>query len=168
MALARYGFVFDEGLYTNMNAIRRDEILDNLHSIYVDQWDWEKVVPKEQRNLYTLKTEVQKIFKAMKLTESYMYQLYPVLKPILPDEIYFITTQELEILYPYLTSQQREDKITKEHGAVFIMQIGGLLRSGEKHDERAPDYDDWTLNVDLLFWNPLLEQSVEISSMGLE
>jgi aspartate--ammonia ligase len=167
IALARYGFVIGEGLYTNMNAIRRDEILDNLHSIYVDQWDWEKVIAKEQRNLGTLKTEVQKIYKAMKSVERYMYEFHPALKPILPDNIYFVTTQELENLYPTLTPRQREDTITKEYGAVFIMQIGGVLCSGQKHDGRSPDYDDWTLNGDLLFWNPLLERSIEISSMGI-
>jgi aspartate--ammonia ligase len=167
IALARYGFVIGEGLYTNMNAIRRDEILDNLHSIYVDQWDWEKVIAKEQRNLVTLKTEVQKIYKAMKSVERYMYEFHPALKPILPDNIYFVTTQELENLYPTLTPRQREDTITKEYGAVFIMQIGGVLCSGQKHDGRSPDYDDWTLNGDLLFWNPLLERSIEISSMGI-
>ena len=152
MALARYGFVVGEGLYTNMNAIRRDEQLDNLHSIYVDQWDWEKVISKEQRNLNTLKIEVQKIYKAMKSTESYMYQFHPALKPILPEDVYFITTQELEGLYPHYTPiKQREEMITKEHGAVFIMQIGGPLRYEEKHDVRSPDYDDWKLNGDLLF-----------------
>jgi aspartate--ammonia ligase len=150
-----------------MNAIRRDEPLDNLHSIYVDQWDWEKVIEKEQRNLGTLKTEVQKIYKAMKSVERYMYEFHSALKPTLPDDIYFFTTQELENLYPTLTPKQREDTITKEYGAVFIMQIGGVLRSGQKHDGRSPDYDDWTLNGDILFWNPLLERSVEISSMGI-
>jgi aspartate--ammonia ligase len=167
MALARYGFTFGEGLYTNMNAVRRDEVLDNLHSMYVDQWDWEKVISREQRNLDTLKTEVKKIYHAMKATEGYMYEFHPALKPILPDEIYFITTQKLELLYPNLTPEQREDVITKEHGAVFIMQIGGALRSGEKHGGRSPDYDDWTLNGDIVFWNPLLERSFEISSMGI-
>ncbi|MFD2682401.1 aspartate--ammonia ligase [Bacillus seohaeanensis] len=167
MALARYGFTFGEGLYTNMNAVRRDEVLDNLHSMYVDQWDWEKVIAKEQRNLDTLKTEVKKIYHAMKETESYMYEFHPALKPILPDEIYFITTQQLELLYPNLTPEQREDVITKEHGAVFIMQIGEVLRSGEKHGGRSPDYDDWTLNGDIIFWNPLLERSFEVSSMGI-
>ena len=160
MALARYGFVLDEGLYTNMNAIRRDEPLDNLHSVYVDQWDWEKVISKEQRNLDTLKTEVQKIYQAIKSTERYMYEFHPVLKPILPDDIYFVTTQELENLYPALTPKQREDIIVKEYGAVFIMQIGGLLRSEEKHDDRSPDYDDWTLNGDILFWNPLIKDGL--------
>jgi aspartate--ammonia ligase len=167
MALTRFGFTVGEGLYTNMNAVRRDEVLDNLHSMYVDQWDWEKVISKEQRTIDTLKTEVKRIFNAMKLTEKHMYEFHPMLKPILPEEIYFITTQDLELLYPNLTPNEREDKITKEHGAVFIMQIGGYLRSGEKHDERSPDYDDWTLNGDIILWNPLLKRSFEISSMGI-
>ncbi|MEH6948097.1 aspartate--ammonia ligase [Bacillus sp. JJ634] len=167
IALARYGFASGEGLYTNMNAIRRDEVLDNLHSLYVDQWDWEKVILKEERNLHTLKTEVKQIYKAMKATESYMHEFHPALQPILPDDIYFITTQELEDLYPSLTPKQREDAITKEHKAVFVMQIGGALRSGEKHDGRSPDYDDWALNGDILFWNPLLERAFEVSSMGI-
>lgn len=167
MALTRYGFAVGEGLYTNMHAIRRDEILDNMHSIYVDQWDWEKVLSKEQRNLSTLRTEVRKIYQAIKSTENRMYTFHSKLKPVLPDNVYFITTQELETRYPHLTPKQREDRITKEHGAVFIMQIGGLLRSGQKHDDRSPDYDDWMLNGDLLFWNPLLERAFEISSMGI-
>ncbi|AZV41934.1 aspartate--ammonia ligase [Peribacillus asahii] len=167
IALARYGFASGEGLYTNMNAIRRDEILDNLHSLYVDQWDWEKVILKEERNLHTLKTEVKQIYKAMKATENYMHEFHPALQPILPDDIYFITTQELEDLYPSLTPKQREDAITKEHKAVFVMQIGGALRSGEKHDGRSPDYDDWALNGDILFWNPLFERAFEVSSMGI-
>jgi aspartate--ammonia ligase len=167
IALARYGFVLGEGLYTNMNAIRRDEVLDNLHSMYVDQWDWEKVISKEQRNIDTLKAEVKKIYHAMKSTERYMHEFHPVLTPVLPDDIYFITTKELEELYPEYTPKQREDSITKEHGAVFVMQIGGRLRSGEKHDGRSPDYDDWSLNGDILFWNPLLEKSFEVSSMGI-
>ncbi|MDF0725492.1 aspartate--ammonia ligase [Cytobacillus sp. S13-E01] len=167
MATARYGFTVGEGLYTNMNAIRRDEELDNLHSMYVDQWDWEKVISKDQRNQGTLETEVKKIYKALKATEGYMYEFHSVLEPTLPDDIYFISTYELEIVYPDLTPKQREDVITKEHGAVFIMQIGGVLPSGEKHDGRSPDYDDWTLNGDIIFWNPLLEKSFEISSMGI-
>jgi aspartate--ammonia ligase len=167
MALARYGFDLEAGLYTDMNAIRRDEVLDHLHSIYVDQWDWEKIITKEQRNLQTLKMEVQKIYQVFKNTENYLYELYPVLVPVLPDEIYFITTQELETKYPDLSPKEREDSIAKEYGAVFIMQIGGQLLSGEKHDGRSPDYDDWTLNGDIIFWYPLLEQSVEVSSMGI-
>jgi aspartate--ammonia ligase len=167
MALARYGFDLEAGLYTDMNAIRRDEVLDHLHSIYVDQWDWEKIITKEQRNMQTLKMEVQKIYQVFKNTENYLYELYPVLVPVLPDEIYFITTQELETKYPDLSPKEREDSIAKEYGAVFIMQIGGQLLSGEKHDGRSPDYDDWTLNGDIIFWYPLLEQSVEVSSMGI-
>jgi aspartate--ammonia ligase len=167
MALARYGFNLEAGLYTDMNAIRRDEVLDHLHSIYVDQWDWEKIITREQRNLQTLKNEVQKIYQVFKNTENYLYELYPVLEPVLPEEIHFITTQELETKYPNLTPKEREDSIAKEFGAVFIMQIGGELQSGEKHDGRSPDYDDWTLNGDIIFWYPLLEQSVEVSSMGI-
>jgi aspartate--ammonia ligase len=167
MALARYGFDLEAGLYTDMNAIRRDEVLDHLHSIYVDQWDWEKIITKEQRNLQTLKNEVQKIYQVFKNTENYLYELYPVLEPVLPEKIHFITTQELETKYPNLSPKEREDSIAKEFGAVFIMQIGGELQSGEKHDGRSPDYDDWTLNGDIIFWYPLLEQSVEVSSMGI-
>jgi aspartate--ammonia ligase len=166
-ALSRYGFSCGEGIYTDMNAIRRDEVLDNLHSMYVDQWDWEKVITKEERSLDTLKTEVKKIYKAMKSTESYMHEFYPELEQILPEKISFITTQELEDLYPTLTPKEREDKIAKEKGAVFIMQIGGTLSSGEKHDGRSPDYDDWTLNGDIIFWYPTLERSFEVSSMGI-
>lgn len=167
MTLARYGLAIGEGLYTNMNAVRRDEVLDHIHSLYVDQWDWEKVISNEQRNLETLRTEVQKIYRAIKSTENHMYALHPALEPVLPEEIHFIASQELENLYPNLTPKQREDRITKEHGAVFIMQIGEELRSGEKQDGRSPDYDDWTLNGDIVFWNPLLERSFEISSMGI-
>ncbi|MBY0147161.1 aspartate--ammonia ligase [Neobacillus niacini] len=167
MALARYGFDLEAGLYTDMNAIRRDEVLDHLHSIYVDQWDWEKIITKEQRNLQTLKNEVQKIYQVFKNTENYLYELYPVLEPVLPEKIHFITTQELETKYPNLSPKDREDSIAKEFGAVFIMQIGGELHSGEKHDGRSPDYDDWTLNGDIIFWYPLLEQSIEVSSMGI-
>lgn len=165
--LARYGFAIGEGIYTDMNAIRRDEILDNLHSMYVDQWDWEKVITYKQRNLKTLKSEVQKIYQAVKWTENYLHKSYPQLEPILPKDITFITTQELEDRYPDLTPKQREDEITKEFGAVFIMKIGGNLLSGEKHDLRSPDYDDWSLNGDIVFWYPLLERSFEISSMGI-
>lgn len=167
MALARYGFTVGEGLYTDMNAIRRDEILDNLHSMYVDQWDWEKVITYRQRNLKTLKTEVQKIYQALKSTESYLNKLYPQLDPILPETIKFITTQELEDRFPDLNPKQREDEIAKECGAVFIMKIGGTLLSGEKHDGRSPDYDDWNLNGDIVLWYPVLEKAFEISSMGI-
>ncbi|TXC85645.1 aspartate--ammonia ligase [Metabacillus litoralis] len=167
VALKKFGFALGEGLYTNMNAIRRDEKIDNLHSIYVDQWDWEKVIGEEDRNINTLKSEVRKIYQAIKTTELHMSKFHPALNAILPEDIYFITTQELENLYPSFTSKQREDTITKEYGAVFIMQIGGVLRSGEKHDGRSPDYDDWNLNGDIVFWNPTLQRSFEISSMGI-
>ncbi|OLS36839.1 aspartate--ammonia ligase [Bacillus sp. MRMR6] len=167
MALARYGFSTGEGLYTDMNAIRRDEVLDNLHSLYVDQWDWEKVITNEQRNEETLKFEVLKIYQTIKNTEKFLHQLYPVLKPILPEKIHFITTQELESLYPTLSPKEREDQIAKKHGAVFVTQIGGKLLSGEKHDGRSPDYDDWTLNGDIIFWYPVLERAFEVSSMGI-
>ncbi|MFC5464253.1 aspartate--ammonia ligase [Lederbergia graminis] len=167
VALARYGFSENEGIYTDMRAIRRDEILDNLHSLYVDQWDWEKVIAKDQRNLYTLKTEVLKIYDVMKATESFIKKLYPVLTPMLPEEINFITTKELEALYPHYSPKEREDIIAKKYGAVFIMQIGGELPSGQKHDGRSPDYDDWELNGDMIFWYPVLEKAIEISSMGI-
>ncbi|MCQ6274881.1 aspartate--ammonia ligase [Bacillus sp. V3B] len=167
LALTKYGFNVGEGLYTDMNAIRRDEVLDNLHSMYVDQWDWEKVITYKQRNLNTLKSEVQKIYQTVKSTENYLYKLYPQLEPILPEDIRFITTQDLEDRFPNLTPKQRENEIAKEFGAVFIMQIGGNLRSGEKHDGRSPDYDDWNLNGDIVLWYPILERSFEISSMGI-
>jgi aspartate--ammonia ligase len=167
MALARYGFSLDDGLYTDMNAIRRDEVLDHLHSIYVDQWDWEKIISKEQRNIETLKSEVQKIYQVFKNTEKHLHEFHPVLETVLPEDIYFITTQELETMYPELTPKEREDRIAKEYGAVFIMQIGGKLMSGETHDGRSPDYDDWSLNGDIIFWYPTLEQSIEVSSMGI-
>jgi aspartate--ammonia ligase len=167
IALARYGLPLGQGLYTHMNAIRRDEELGNLHSIYVDQWDWEKVISKKERNLITLKAEVEKIYGAIKATEKYMSELHASLTPVLPQTIQFITTQELEDRYPTQTSKEREDLIAKEHGAVFIMQIGGRLKSGEKHDGRSPDYDDWTLNGDIILWNPILETAFEVSSMGI-
>ncbi|NLY43763.1 MAG: aspartate--ammonia ligase [Clostridiaceae bacterium] len=167
MALKRYGFANGEGLYTDMNAIRRDEELDNLHSIYVDQWDWEIIISKEERNIETLKKIVLGIFKVFKSSEEYICSRYPKLERYLPDDIDFITTQELEDIYPHLTPKQREDVIAKEKKAVFIMKIGGLLRSGIKHDDRAPDYDDWELNGDIIFWYPLLERAFEVCSMGI-
>ncbi|WP_050607632.1 aspartate--ammonia ligase [Clostridium niameyense] len=167
MALYRYGFNVGEGLYTDMNAIRRDEDLDNLHSIYVDQWDWEKVIKFEDRNKETLKDTVNKIYAAFKDTEKYICEKYEIFNEILPEKIYFITSQELEDMYPNLTSKERENAITKDKGAVFLMEIGSVLKSGEKHDGRAPDYDDWTLNGDILFWNPILERAFELSSMGI-
>lgn len=167
MALYRYGFHEGEGLYTDMNAIRRDEDLDNLHSIYVDQWDWEKVIEKKDRNVATLKNIVKDIYKVFKDTEDYISTEYTAFKKFLPDEITFITTQELEDKYPSLSPKERENMISKEKGAVFIMQIGCELKSGEKHDGRAPDYDDWMLNGDIIFWNPILEMAFELSSMGI-
>lgn len=167
MALHRYGFEVGEGLYTDMNAIRRDEDLDNIHSIYVDQWDWEKIITKEQRTTQTLKNVVKDIYEVLKDTAIYVEKEYPKIKQEIPEEICFITTQELEDKYPTLTPKEREDAICKENGAVFIMQIGGNLSSGQKHDGRAPDYDDWTLNGDIILWNEILERSYEISSMGI-
>lgn len=167
MALDRYQYRVGEGLYTNMNALRRDEIQDNLHSIYVDQWDWEKVISLEQRELYTLKTAAIQIFLAIKATEEFLAQSFPELEPVLPVSLYFITSQELEARYPELSPKERENLIAKRYGAVFIMQIGGELLSGKKHDGRAPDYDDWNLNGDIILWYPVLEQAFEVSSMGI-
>lgn len=167
MALARYGFGSGEGLYTDMNAIRRDEDLDNLHSVYVDQWDWELILRKEDRTVDTLKNIVTKIFKVFKSAEDYICGLYPVLERYLPQEISFITSQQLEDMYPDLSPKERENMIAKEKGAVFVMQIGGDLKSGKRHDGRAPDYDDWLLNGDILFWYPILGIAFEVSSMGI-
>ena len=167
MALGRYGFEVNEGLYTDMNAIRRDEELDNVHSIYVDQWDWEKVISKEMRNEDFLKQTVKRIYRAFLRTEKFIHNEYPVLEKVLPEEITFITSQELLDRYPDLTAKERENKICEEKKAVFIMKIGDLLSNGEKHDGRAPDYDDWSLNGDILFWNPVLKSAFELSSMGI-
>ena len=167
MVLDRYEFGINEGLYTDMNAIRRDEELDNIHSLYVDQWDWEKVITKEMRNEDYLKQTVKRIFRAFCRTEKFIRAEYPCLEAWLPEEIYFITSQELLELYPDLTPKERENKICEEKKAVFIMKIGDLLTNGEKHDGRAPDYDDWALNGDILFWNPLLGSAFELSSMGI-
>ena len=167
MALGRYGIAAGNGIYTDMNAIRRDEELDNLHSIYVDQWDWEKVITKEQRTEEYLKETVTIIYNALKNLGDYVNRLYRDIQTELPNEIYFITTQELEDMYPDLTPKQREDAITREHGAVFIMKIGGALKSGDKHDGRAPDYDDWELNGDIILWNEVLDRAFEISPMGI-
>ncbi len=167
MALKKYGFGVGEGLYTDMNAIRRDEQLDNLHSIYVDQWDWEKIITREQRNEDTLKEIVTKIFNVFKRTEDFICSLYPELDRFLPGEITFVTTQQLEDMYPDLSPKEREDAVAREHKAVFIMKIGGFLKSGKKHDGRAPDYDDWNLNGDIIFWYPILEKAFEVSSMGI-
>lgn len=167
LALKRYGMKDGEGLYTDMNAIRPDEDLDNLHSVYVDQWDWEKVLAEDSRNIGTLQNVVRRIYKVFLEAESYICGLYPGLSKTLPPEITFITTQELEDRYPQLTPREREDRIAAEQGAVFVMQIGGQLRSGQKHDGRAPDYDDWNLNGDIIFWYPVLERAFEVSSMGI-
>ena len=167
-ALAKYGFGIHEGLYTNMNAIRRDEETDNLHSVYVDQWDWERVIAKEERTKDTLEETVRTIFKVIKHMEHEVWYKYPEAVCHLADDVFFITSQELEDMYPELDVKARENAITKEKGCVFIEQIGHpLKRSGKPHDGRAPDYDDWTLNGDLLFWLPSLEIALEISSMGI-
>ena len=167
MTLERYSFSPNEGLYTDMNAIRRDEELDNLHSIYVDQWDWERIIAHEDRSLSMLEATVKKIYTVLKMTENFIDELYPAIQPNLPEEIFFITTRELEKLYPELTPKQREDAITKEKKAVFLMQIGDNLASGEPHDGRAPDYDDWSLNGDILVWHSILNLTFELSSMGI-
>ena len=166
-ALKQYGFAMGEGLYTDMNAIRRDETTDNIHSIYVDQWDWEKIIAKEDRNVETLKDTVRKIYKTLKKTEKYMAIRYDYIEEILPKDIFFITTQELEDLYPGLSSKEKEYRITKEKGAVFLMQIGDKISTGEPHDGRAPDYDDWSLNGDILVYYPVLDIALELSSMGI-
>lgn len=167
LALHRYGYEPGEGLYTNMNAIRRDEDLDNLHSCYVDQWDWEKVIRKEDRNKETLRDTVRTIFKVIKHMEHAVWYKYPQAVYKLPEEIFFITSQELLDLYPDKTPKERENIISKEKGCVFIEEIGGKLSNGEPHDGRAPDYDDWDLNGDILFWFEPLDCAVEISSMGI-
>ena len=167
LALKRYDFAVGNGLYTDMNAIRRDESLDNLHSIYVDQWDWEKIITKETRNEAYLKNIVTAIVGAICNTNEQLQVRYPQLKTKLSREVSFVTTQELEDMYPDLNGSERESAYVKEHPTTFIMQIGGKLRSGKPHDGRAPDYDDWTLNGDLFFWNDVLGRGVELSSMGI-
>lgn len=167
LALHRYEFNHGEGLYTDMNAIRRDEDLDNIHSVYVDQWDWEKIISKEERNLDTLQSTVKAIYKTFTDLEDFIVSKYPHIEKLLPEKLTFITSQELEDRYPDLTPKERETAICKEYGAVFIIGIGGKLNSGEKHDDRSPDYDDWTLNGDLLFYYPLFDEAVELSSMGI-
>jgi len=167
MALKKYGVRCGEGIYADMNAIRRDEELDNLHSIYVDQWDWEKIIDRKDRNVEYLKDTVRRIYKVFLDTQSYICALYPQLEKYLPDDIFFITSQELEDMYPELSPKEREDRIAEEKKAVFIMQIGHELKSGIKHDGRAPDYDDWELNGDIIFWYPVLKKALEVSSMGI-
>ena len=167
LALKRYNFSIGNGLYTDMNAIRRDEDLDNIHSIYVDQWDWEKIITQGNRNLDYLKLIVRSIVKAICNTNDRLHVRYPQLLVQLDREVAFITSQELEDLYPSMTSKEREDAFVKEHRTACIMQIGGKLRSGHPHDDRAPDYDDWNLNCDIFFWNDVLGHALEISSMGI-
>ena len=166
-ALKRYGFSHGEGLYTDMNAIRRDEDTDNIHSIFVDQWDWEKIIDKDERNIETLEAIVRKVYAALKNTEHYIAGIYEYIEEFLPEDITFITSQELEDRYPDQTPKEREYLIAKEAGAVFIMQIGGVLASGERHDGRAPDYDDWKLNGDIIVYYPILDIALELSSMGI-
>lgn len=176
MMLADYEIANGYGIYTDMNALRPDEELDNLHSIYVDQWDWEKIIMKEERTLDTLKDVVNRIYSVMKRTEFIVYENHPSIVPELPEEIHFVHTEELEAAYPDLSPKDREDKIAQEHGAVFIIGIGHDLASGKPHDGRAPDYDDWStetangykgLNGDIIVWNPILERAFELSSMGI-
>jgi len=176
MMLADYKFENGFGLYTDMNAIRSDEELDNTHSLYVDQWDWEKVILPEERNLSFLEITVRKIYSVIKRTEFYINELYPLIKPELPEEIKFIHTEDLLSEYPDLTPVERENKVAEKYGAVFIAGIGADLADGKKHDGRAPDYDDWTtetsngykgLNGDIVVWNPVLKRAYEISSMGI-
>lgn len=167
MALAKYGFKMHTGLYTDMNAIRRDEICDNVHSLYVDQWDWEKIISYEDRTVEFLQDTVKRIYAAIVSTADYIERKYPVLENYLPREIQFITTSELLERYPDKTAKERENAIAKELGAVFVMQIGAKLKNGEKHDGRAPDYDDWELNGDIIVYYPVLDIAFELSSMGI-
>lgn len=164
------------GIYTDMNALRPDEELDNLHSIYVDQWDWERVIRREDRNIEFLKKIVRRIYEAIKVTENRLYVEFPQIKPVLPDEIHFVFAEELRVIYPELTPKEREDAVTKKYGAVFVMGIGHPFEDGTQHDGRAADYDDWStvneagipgLNGDILLWNPILERAFEVSSMGI-
>ena len=167
-ALDKYGFSVGEGLYTDMNAIRRDEETDNIHSIFVDQWDWEKIITKEDRNIETLKETVRTVYKVLRKTEKYMSIKYDYIQEILPKDIFFITTQELEDVFPDVSSpKEREYYIAKAKGAVCIMQIGDVLENGERHDGRAPDYDDWSLNADIVVYYPVLDIALELSSMGI-
>ena len=166
-ALGKYGFSVGEGLYTDMVAIRRDEETDNIHSIYVDQWDWEKIITREERTMETLRTVVQNVYRVLRKTEKYMAIRYDYIEEILPHDIFFITTSELEALYPDRTPKEREYLISREKGAVCIMQIGDKLSDGKPHDGRAPDYDDWKLNADIIVYYPVLDIALELSSMGI-
>ena len=166
-ALARYGYVPGEGIYTDMTAIRRDDDCDNLHSLYVDQWDWEKVITREDRNVQYLKDTVSAIVSALYETNETVKANYPAVSCEINKEVFFITAQELEDMYPGLSSKQRENAVTEKYKTVFLMQIGDRLKSGSRHDGRAPDYDDWKLNGDILIWNDVLKCAFEISSMGI-
>lgn len=166
-ALKRYGFRQGEGLYTDMNAIRRDEDTDNFHSLFVDQWDWEYIIGKDERNAETLKRMVKRIYHALQETEDFMTVQYQYIQKSLPMDIIYMTTQELEDKYPDKTPQEREYIAAKEHGAIFLMQIGDKLASGKPHDGRAPDYDDWSLNGDIIVYYPVLDRALELSSMGI-
>ncbi len=166
-ALKKYGFSVGEGLYTDMSAIRRDEETDNTHSIYVDQWDWEKVLTREDRTIETLEETVRTVYKVLRKTEKFMSIQYDYIEEFLPHDIFFITTQELEDMFPENTPKEREYYITRAKGAVCIMKIGDVLESGERHDGRAPDYDDWALNADILVYYPVLDMALELSSMGI-
>ncbi|MBU5426407.1 aspartate--ammonia ligase [Tissierella pigra] len=168
MALKWYEFNIDEGLYADMNAIRPDEVLDNIHSIYVDQWDWEKIIKRSDRTMEYLVHTVENIYNVFRETEDYISELYPdIFTKKLPKDIKFITSQELEDLYPNETPDEREYLIVKKYKAVFISKIGGTLKSGISHGTRSPDYDDWNLNGDIIFWNPITEEALELSSMGI-
>jgi len=167
MALRDYGFALGEGLYTDMTAIRRDEDTDNIHSIFVDQWDWEKVITKEDRTVETLKKTVKYIYEALRHTENYIVDDYNFIDRLLPEKITFITSSELEERYPDKTPKEREYLAVKEYGAIFLMQIGGALKNGRPHDGRAPDYDDWSLNGDIIVYYPVLDIALELSSMGV-
>lgn len=166
-ALKKYGFSEGEGLYTDMNAIRRDEVMDHIHSIFVDQWDWEKVISREERTIETLKSTVRTVYKVLRKTEKFMAIQYDYIEEILPADIFFITTQELADMFPDYTPKEREYYIAKAKGAVCVMQIGDVLENGERHDGRAPDYDDWKLNADIVVYYPVLDIALELSSMGI-
>lgn len=166
-ALQKYGFGAGEGIYTDMNAIRRDEDTDNIHSIFVDQWDWEKIIEKKDRTIATLQDTVRTVYKVLRKTEKYMSIQYDYIEEILPHDIFFITTQELADMFPDYSPKEREYYITKAKGAVCIMQIGDKLENGEPHDGRAPDYDDWALNADIVVYYPVLDIALELSSMGI-
>ena len=167
LALKRYNFGPNTGLYTDMNAIRRDEELDNLHSVYVDQWDWEKIITPETRNEETLRHTVRRVMRALKETEEALHRANPEIEPFISEKVTFLTSQELLDRYPGLSSKERENAAAKEYGTIFVMGIGGALSDGKPHDGRAPDYDDWALNGDILIWYPVLDRAVELSSMGI-